>query len=490
MKNNIQIISLKKLVFITLITLISLQVVYAQTNLKGGQPPLGSKPSVPNLEEQVLYQRAFEAVIWSIPAIDIHGIRRALMKDVGISSNEFVAMSVKLDAKKEFLTPNNSTLYFAGVLDLQNGPMVLKVPASSNKGLLFGQIIDAWHETIADIGPAGLDAGKGGEYLFLPPNYTGQIPSGYFVVKSSSYRLVPAFRSIQLPGMTETDAFNYSKTIQLYPLSEAANPKPNKFYDAVNTKVSSLPYYDFRYFEELHEIINVEPVRERDKVMMGMLATIGLEKGKPFNPSDNVKAIMTRAVTDAYFYMQQLVQKSHLENPYWPDRHWSDYFAMKDEKGTFRFELDNMVEIDKRAIMYHQGIIYPSPQKKPAVLYLLGAIDSKGAPLEAGKTYRLHVPKDMPAKQFWAINVYDGANWAFIDNTLNRAGLSSYDTKSMKMNKDGSVDIYVGPNEPARLESNWIPTEGKRPFIIVRFYGADEPLFDNTFRMPDLELVD
>lgn len=412
------------------------------------------------------------------------------MKDVGISSNEFVAMSVPLDAKKEFLTPNNSTLYFAGVLDLQNGPIVLKVPASYVRGLLFGQIIDAWHETIADIGPAGLDAGKGGQYLFLPPNYSGEIPSGYFVIKSNSYLLVPAFRSIQLPGMTETDAFNYSKTIQLYPLSEAASPKPNKFYDAVDTKVSSLPFYDIRYFEELHEIISVEPVRDRDKVMMGMLATIGIEKGKPFNPSDNVKAILTRAVTDAYFYMQQMVQKSHQEHLYWPDRHWSDYFAMKDEKGTFRFDLDDMLEIDKRAIMYHQGVIYPSPKKKPAVLYLLGAADSKGTPLVAGKTYRLHVPKDMPAKQFWALNVYDGANWAFISNKLNRAGLSSYDKKSMKMNKDGSVDIYIGPNPPHDLESNWIPTEGKRPFVIVRFYGADEPLFDNTFRMPDLELVD
>lgn len=490
MKIKFQKINYSKLLGITISLFLAMQVGYAQTEPIGGQPPAGSKPSVSNLEEQVIYQRAFEAVIWSIPAIDIHGIRRALMNDVHISNNEFIAMSVKLDAKQEFLTPNNSTLYFAGIADLQNGPIVLEVPAATNKGLLFGQIVDAWHQTIADIGPSGKDAGKGAKYLFLPPNYKGKIPTGYYVVKSESYRLLPVFRSIQLPGMTETDALNYSKTIKLYPLSEAAKPKPNKFYDAVNTRVSSLPRYDFRYFEELYDIISVEPVKEKDKVMMGMLATIGIEKGKPFNPSENVKAIMTRAVTDAYFYMQQMVHKSLAANPYWPNRHWSDYYALKDEKGTFNFDLDNRIEIDKRAVIYHQGIIYPTPKNKPAVLYLLSVADSKGTPLVAGKTYRLRVPKNMPAKQFWALNVYDAANWAFIYNKLNRAGLSSYDKKSMKLNDDGSVDLYVGPNAPAGLESNWVPTEGKRPFIIIRFYGADEPLFDKSFVMPDLELIE
>ena len=115
--------------------------------------------------------------------------------------------------------------------------------------------------------------------------------------------------------------------------------------------------------------------------------------------------------------------------------------------------------------------------------------DSDGAPLSAGKAYKLHIPADVPAKQFWALTVYDYATWAFIYNPLDRVGLSSYDKPNMKMNADGSVDIYVGPQAVNGLESNWIPTQGKRALPCLSIYGPEEALWDKTFKMPDAELV-
>ena len=60
--------------------------------------------------------------------------------------------------------------------------------------------------------------------------------------------------------------------------------------------------------------------------MRGMLATIGIEPGKPFNPSPKLKAALEKGIIDAYYYMQQLDTKLFAANLYWPDRHWN--FAM------------------------------------------------------------------------------------------------------------------------------------------------------------------
>ena len=140
--------------------------------------------------------------------------------------------------------------------------------------------------------------------------------------------------------------------------------------------------------------------------------------------------------------------------------------------------------------MYHPGTYYPKIiAAKPATVYLCSMADSKGRPLAPGKTYKLNVPKNVPVKQFWAMIVYDYATWAFIYNPLDRVGLSSYDKPNMKLNANGSVDLYIGPKAPKGLESNWIPTQGKRPFPVMRIYGGDEAFWDKSFKMPDLELV-
>ena len=95
----------------------------------------------------------------------------------------------------------------------------------------------------------------------------------------------------------------------------------------------------------------------------------------------------------------------------------------------------------------------------------------------------------MPVKQFWALIVYDFATWAFIYNPLDRVGLSMYNKPNMKMNDDGSVDLYIGPEAPKGLESNWIPTQGKVPVPFMRFYGPTDEFYNKTFKLPDFELV-
>ena len=461
----------------------------AQTEPLGGQPEPGAKQSVEDLEEQVAYQRAFEAVLWAMPASAVYRLRVGFLELPGMADNVIVSYSGPLRTIQEGITPNQTTPYILATADLRNGPVVLEVPAKTNKAVLYGQVVDAWQTTIAGVGPVGEDKGAGGKYLLLPPGYKESIPSGYFPVLSDSYRLFLAFRSIQLAGATVADAYAYSKTLKMYPLSEAANPKPTRFVDDLNAPLHTLPFYDIRALQDIHDIISVEPVRPRDNVMMGMLATIGIEPGKPFNPPAKLKAAMERGIADAYFYMQQMDTQLFAKHLYWPDRHWS-FVMVPDEKHGFEFVTEDAVQIDKRAACWFFFTMYPAVLDEHAgTVYLAPIADSTGKPIEAGKTYKVRIPKDVPAAQFWSLTVYERATWAFIQNPLDRAGLDSFAMDKMKKNADGSVDLYFGPKAPQGLESNWIPTESKEPYVWLRLYGPEQAFWNKTFKMPDVELV-
>jgi hypothetical protein len=233
----------------------------------------------------------------------------------------------------------------------------------------------------------------------------------------------------------------------------------------------------------------VEPVQPRDKVMMGMLASLGIERGKPFNPAPKLKAAMERGVVDAYHYMQGQADKLFAANLHWPDRHWN--FVMTPDKNRgFEFVTEDAIQIDQRAAAWTFFTFYPRVMNEQAgVVYLSPVADDQGRPLAAGGNYRIRVPKDTPAKQFWSITVYDHATWSFIKNPLNRSGRGSTNKAQMQANADGSYDIYFGPKAPAGLESNWIPTQGKRPYIWMRLYGPDEAFWNKSFKMPDAQLI-
>ena len=148
-------------------------------------------------------------------------------------------------------------------------------------------------------------------------------------------------------------------------------------------------------------------------------------------------------------------------------------------------------QIDPRGIHYFYGIYWPKKlSKQPATQYLMAMADKDGNILEAGKSYKLTLPKDVPVKQFWSLIIYDLETWAFIYTPEKRPGLSSStDLKTMKKNKDGSITLYFGPKAPEGQETNWIPTAGKRPFPVLRVYGGTEKFWDKSWTMPDIKLV-
>jgi hypothetical protein len=458
----------------------------------GGQPPAGAAPSVPDLAGQVAYQRAFEAALWAIPALSIYGFRRGAFSQLGVKDYDIIACSRPATPKIEALTANSTTPYIVAFADLRNGPAVLEIPVAGPDGSLYGQVVDAWQLTIADVGPSGVDAGKGGRILFTPPGHAEAIPEGYIHVPSPSYRIALAFRSIPAAGKTAEDAYAYSQRLRMHALADAANPPAQVFIDPMDPKFdrySTLPFYDARLFDDLYEIVGVEPVRPQDKVMMGMLASIGIRQGEPFAPDAAMRAVMERAAADVWFYLQELFDSLPPSARYWPDRHYVS-LLMADENRTFSFVYDDRVDVTARALEYFWCTFMPKVlSDTPATQYMMAMADSTGAPFEPGRLYKLDVPAGMPVKQFWALTVYDRATFGFIYTDEERTTLSSFDLPNLKANPDGSVTLYVGPAAPEGLAANWIPTAGKRPLPAMRLYGPTEAFNDKTFALPDFELV-
>ena len=259
--------------------------------------------------------------------------------------------------------------------------------------------------------------------------------------------------------------------------------------DARYERYSTLPLYDERLFDDLYEIISVEPVKPQDKVMIGMLKSLGIEKGKPFAPSEVAKRAMKQAPVDVWFYLQSLFDNIPDAMRYWPDRHYIS-LLQADANRAFSFVYEDSIDITARALEYFWCTYMPKIlSDTPATQYMMAMADSGGHLLEAGKLYRIQVPANMPVKQFWALTVYDRATMAFIYSDLNRTTLSSYDIDKMEKNADGSVSIYVGPQAPEGLEANWIPTAGKRPLPAMRFYGPTEEFNNKRFKLPDFEVV-
>ncbi|MEC5398051.1 DUF1254 domain-containing protein [Uliginosibacterium sp. H1] len=455
----------------------------------GGRPPAGAAPSIKDFDYQIKYQRAFEAVLWNMPAIAIYSFRRAAFDDLGMKDNDIITYSQTATPKLEAITANSSTPYIGAYTDLRKGPVVLEVPPAGADGSLYGQVVDAWQLTIADVGPAGLDKGKGGKYLFTPPGFKGKVPAGYLHVASPSFRIALAFRSVRAQGKSIEDAFHYAQKLRMYYLSEAKIPPKQKFVDPSDQRYPTLPFYDERHFQDMHAIMSVEPVRKQDKVMMGMLKSIGIEKGKPFAPDETAKRAMRQAVVDAWYYMHWWFDTEMVKRVYWPDRHYVS-LLQTDANRRFTFVYDNAIDITERAAEYFWCTYMPKVlSDTPATQYMMALADKDGKLLEAGKTYRLDVPANMPVKQFWALTVYDRMTMGFIYSDSNRTTLSSYDVDKMKKNADGGVTLYVGPKAPAGLENNWIPTSGKRPMPAMRFYGPTDAMNNKSFKLADFELV-
>ncbi len=239
-----------------------------------------------------------EAVIWGMPAVNFDLMHQAGLK-AGAKDNQIVFWSRLPDWKNQTLTPNPDVIYLMPFFDTKDaGPMVMEIPPAGPDGSITGSIDDAWQTALEDVGPAGVDKGQGGKYLILPPGYKDKTPEGYIALPSPTYRSYALLRS-NLASGSDADvakAVAYGKRVKVYPLSEAANPPPTVFVDAIDVVYDSTIPYDLRFFQSLDRFVQHEPWIDRDRAMIGMLKSIGIEKGKTFDPDPETQAVLNEAI--------------------------------------------------------------------------------------------------------------------------------------------------------------------------------------------------
>ena len=154
-----------------------------------------------DVQRDRVVSRACEAAIWGLPAVAIYDIELALQRDAGAKPRTIAYMSAPMDSRHGFLTANDVTPYVFTGMPLNGKPHVVEVPPIGEKAQLFGSIVNAWQRPLVDVGPSGEDAGKGGRYLIVPPEYDGEIPSdGYMVVQSDTAAVHFAFRPVAING--------------------------------------------------------------------------------------------------------------------------------------------------------------------------------------------------------------------------------------------------------------------------------------------------
>jgi len=345
------------------------------------------------------------------------------------------------------------------------------------------------------MGAPGPDRGKGGKYLILPPGYGGAVPQDYFSVESPTYVNWVPLRGFLKDGKTDAAVKMWTNGLKIYPLSQKDNPPKLEVINSTGIVMNTIHANDETFYEEINEVIQREPLGFLDDELRGNLSSIGIEKGKPFNPDDRMKGILKDAVEIANATARTLAFRSRSDTIYIYDDK-SAWFSAFDG-GNYQWlknDGNGGRNKDARTLFFYIATV-----NTPAMVlemigagsqYALAALDSKGRYLDGAKTYELIIPTDVPAKDFWSLVVYDPQTRSMLQTGQPYPSKNNERNRDLVTNEDGSTTIWFGPQAPEGKKTNWIQTvPGKGWFICLRLYGPLEPWFRKTWKPGEIELV-
>jgi hypothetical protein len=456
------------------------------------------------LRDELLFQRATQTYLWALPLINTLGMKVGSEKVFGAGYNVLPVWKKRLDAKTLVTTPNSDVIYAMGYVDLgKDGPLVFEAPPN-----LQGILLDAWQRPIpvdggtffGDVGLPGPDAGKGGRFLLLPPGYEGAVPKDCFAYRSATNNVFVFLRAFYLDPKDLTPAVALIERSRIYPLNGKETARPMQFPDASGVPVNMLPISDGAAFDELKKLVESEGTSLADSDALGMLASIGIAKGQPFTPDAKTRAILDHAAKTAYKMSRVIGFEENVAGRslrIYPDRRWINPMAdATPEKLAGPFDLGwrrvagGYLDLDARIWFFTNyysvspGMLSQTPGR--GAKYMIAFVDSQGANLSGGSHYRLHLPRDIPAANFWSVTLYEAENGSGLANGQPFPSLGSRDAPAQ--NTDGSTDLFFGPTAPAGREHNWLATvPGKGYFAVLRLYGPTAPAIDKSWKPGDIE---
>jgi hypothetical protein len=447
--------------------------------------------------------RGVEAFLNGIPATSIEAVRLGFIDMGADSCNQVFICDQLLDSAPLLLTGNTDTVYLLSTFDLQkNGPIVVEVPPKCGPGT----VNDAYFRFVTDMGVPGPDRGQGGKYLILPPDQMTDLnaPVGsveaevngetYYVSRSTSYINLLVLRGFLVDGKTDAAVASFKGGLKVYPLSQRDNPPVMEFISMSKQSFNTIHANTYAFYEELHTVIDREPVSMLSPELRGIFAAIGIEKGKPYAPDQRMQKILTEAVAIGNATARAIVFRPRLEGAYYyPNSAWATAFVggsyewLKDEGKGGRY-------LDARTLFFYQATV-----NTPAMVlkmvgkgsqYAYAVTDANGDYLDGSKTYKLNIPANVPAADFWSVVAYDPQTRSELQ-TGQPFPSKNNKRDSLTENADGSVDLYFSAEASAGHESNWIQTvPGKGWYALLRLYGPLDGWFDKTWQPGEFELLE
>jgi hypothetical protein len=456
------------------------------------------------LRDELLFQRATQTYLWALPLINTLGMKNGSEKVFGAGYNVLPIWKKRVDAKTLVTTPNTDVIYAMSYVDLgKDGPLVFDAPTG-----LQGILLDFWQRPIpedgghffGDVGLPGPDAGKGGKFLLLPPGYKDAVPEGYYVYRSGTYNVFIFLRSFYEDPNDLKPAVALLEQSKIYPLNGRETARPMVFPDASGVPTNMLPCSDGSVFEQLKQLVDSEDINLADPDSLGMLAAIGIIKGQPFNPDTTMRTILDQAARTAYkisrvIGFEETFNGSSLQM--YSDRRWINPMDKatppnplttldltgKNIAAGFR-NLDARIWFFTNYYSISPGMLSKIPGK--GAKYMMAFTDSEGVPLSGSCSYRLHLPPNIPAANFWSVTLYEAENGSGLANGQPFPSLGSRDKPTQ--NADGSTDLYLGPKVPKGKDGNWLATvPGKGYFAILRLYGPTQTAIDKSWKPSDIQ---
>ncbi len=473
--------------------------------------------------DQLDFAHAYDAFVNTFQGVNMAAIHEGFL-GAGVKDNEILIFSKLMDSKSLFLTANADTVYFVGMLDLSQGPMVLETPPGA-----LGTLDDFWWRWIVDFGAPGPDRGEGGKYLVLPPDYDGPLPEGgFYVVRSRTNHVVILGRAFMVDNDPAPTVETIKAKTRIYPyeqggvgtsiaefltgkvaLARVTEPPATVFHEGSGLAFSTIPPGDFRAFELLDRAVQQEPATSLDPELMGPLAAIGIVKGKTFAPDERMKRIMTEAAALANATGRTLFMSPR--DPSWyyyPDSAWMNFLFVSGSEfetpipevtraGVKPLPPTGYRTLDARTAFFYgiTGITPAMSMRVPGIgsQYLFAVRDADRTFLDGAKTYKVVLPKDIPEANFWSFTVYDNQTRSMLATPQGypRAGSQDYPSPKAEAAADGTTTIWFAPEQPQGVpRGNWIQTDPEKGwFTILRLYSPLEPFFTKAWRPGEIELV-
>jgi hypothetical protein len=475
----------------------------AKLPFEANRPTAGTAKT---LKEELLFQRATQTYLWAMPLLNTMGMRDGFADSFGTGYDTMAIWEKRLDAKTRITTPNSDLIYGMVFVNLADtGPLVFEAPPK-----LQGILLDFWQRPIphdggkffGDVGLPGPDGGAGGKFLLLPPGHAGDVPNGHYVYRSGTNNVFIFLRSFYQSLDHISPAVDVLKQSVFYPLGQSDGARKMRFLDASGRPHEMLPRTDVSAFRQLKYLVDTEGGHLGDPDWLGMLAGLGIVKGKSFEPDARTSKIMADAAATAYktsrvLGLQGTIGDSDLR--VYPDRQWVNPINNMHSRWpdslvdlSFAAADGGVRALDARTWFFTDyysispGMVSMTPGK--GAFYAIAFNDSDGHPLVGDHRYKVRLPRDIPAELFWSVTLYEAENASGLDNGQPFPSLGKLDKPAQEA--DGSTTLHLAPKAPKGAERNWLATvPGRGFFAILRLYAPAQAAIDGSWKPGDIEKV-